>query len=89
MSQIARSSEEQSSGIAEINTAVANLDQSTQQNAAMFEETTAASFSLASEANVLSDLVKNFDFEQSERSSGEAASASIDHHEDDPQKLAS
>lgn len=60
MSEIATSAEEQSAGISEINTAVAQLDQTTQQNAAMFEETTAASFSLASEATNLSEIVAQF-----------------------------
>ena len=60
MSEIATSAEEQSAGISEINTAVANLDQTTQQNAAMFEETTAASFSLANEAATLSEIVSQF-----------------------------
>jgi methyl-accepting chemotaxis protein len=60
MSEIATSAEQQSAGISEINTAVANLDQTTQQNAAMFEETTAASFSLANEASTLNEIVKQF-----------------------------
>jgi methyl-accepting chemotaxis protein len=37
---------EQSSGISQINTAVAQLDQTTQQNAALVEEASAASESL-------------------------------------------
>ena len=60
MSEIATSAEEQSSGISEINLAVTNLDQTTQQNAAMFEETTAASFSLAQEATNLAEAVSRF-----------------------------
>ncbi|WP_321365088.1 methyl-accepting chemotaxis protein [uncultured Celeribacter sp.] len=60
MAEIATSAEQQSAGISEINSAVANLDQTTQQNAAMFEETTAASFSLANEASTLNDIVAQF-----------------------------
>ncbi|SFJ39374.1 methyl-accepting chemotaxis protein [Celeribacter neptunius] len=60
MAEIATSAEQQSAGISEINTAVANLDQTTQQNAAMFEETTAASISLAHEASSLNDIVSQF-----------------------------
>lgn len=60
VSQIAVSANEQSSGIAEINTSVMALDRTTQQNAAMFEETTAASKSLSSEAQLLADIVAGF-----------------------------
>jgi methyl-accepting chemotaxis protein len=42
--------EEQAIGIREINKNVADMDQATQHNAAMFEETTAATQSLAQEA---------------------------------------
>ncbi|MEJ2031388.1 MAG: methyl-accepting chemotaxis protein [Maritimibacter sp.] len=43
---IAGSASEQANGVAEINTAVSQLDGTTQQNAAMFEETSAATSSL-------------------------------------------
>ena len=54
VSEIAVSARQQSSGLAEINAAVNQLDQVTQQNAAMFEQTTAASHALTSEAEALS-----------------------------------
>ncbi|YCI06800.1 methyl-accepting chemotaxis protein (plasmid) [Ensifer sp. D2-11] len=60
MDAIATSAREQSSGLAEINTAVNQMDQSTQQNAAMVEESTAACASLSSEASRLRDLVNQF-----------------------------
>lgn len=60
VSEIAVSSQEQSNGISEINVAVEQLDRSTQQNAAMFEETTAASQSLTDEAGKLAQLVAGF-----------------------------
>lgn len=53
-------SREQSSGISEISQAVLVLDQGTQQNAAMVEETTAACNSLAEETGVLADLISRF-----------------------------
>jgi len=53
VSTIAISAQEQSAGLNEINTAINDLDQVTQQNAAMFEETTAASHALTSEAEAL------------------------------------
>lgn len=66
VSEIAISSSEQSSGLAEINTAVNQLDQVTQQNAAMFEETTAASHALTREAETLSNTMSRFQTGSSE-----------------------
>lgn len=60
VSEIAGSAAEQSRSIDEINAAVTNLDQVTQQNAAMFQETTAASHALRREAQQLSDTVGQF-----------------------------
>ncbi|GAA3862780.1 methyl-accepting chemotaxis protein [Celeribacter arenosi] len=53
MQSIAISADEQSSGLAEINSAVGQLDQVTQQNAAMFEETTAALHALKMQTDAL------------------------------------
>ena len=60
VTEIAASAQEQSTGLAEVNTAVNQMDQVTQQNAAMVEQTTAASHSLANEAEQLSALVGRF-----------------------------
>ena len=60
MGAIAGAAKEQAVGLAEINTAVNLMDQSTQQNAAMAEESTAAASSLAHEAVKLRDLVARF-----------------------------
>lgn len=60
LTTIAASAKEQSQGINEINTAVNDLDNVTQQNAAMFEETTAASHALTQEANALFNAVAKF-----------------------------
>lgn len=57
---IAVSSREQSVGLSEINTAVNSLDQTTQQNAAMVEEASAASASLANESITLRALIGQF-----------------------------
>jgi len=57
---IAASAHEQATGLAEVNTAVNQMDQVTQQNAAMVEQSTAASHSLANEAAELSGLVSRF-----------------------------
>ena len=60
VSNIATAAVEQSIGLAEINLGVTQLDQVTQQNAAMVEETTAASQSLNQEATELAELVAQF-----------------------------
>lgn len=60
MRAIATSAEEQSSGLTQINSAVNQMDQSTQQNAAMVEQSTAAASSLSQEATKLKDLVSRF-----------------------------
>jgi methyl-accepting chemotaxis protein len=60
MDAIATSAREQSVGLAEVNTAVNQMDQVTQQNAAMVEETNAASATLASEARCLRELISQF-----------------------------
>jgi methyl-accepting chemotaxis protein len=57
---IAASAQEQATGLNEVNTAVNQMDQVTQQNAAMVEQATAASHSLSGEAEELSRLVGQF-----------------------------
>ncbi len=64
VSEISASTQEQSSGLAQVNTAVNQMDQVTQQNAAMVEESTAASHSLAKEAAELASLAAKFDIGQ-------------------------
>ena len=60
VSEIASGAGEQSTGLAEINIGVTQLDQVTQQNAAMVEEATAASQSLHHEATSLAEMVAKF-----------------------------
>ena len=58
---IATSAREQATGLSEVNTAVNQMDQVTQKNAAMVEETSAATHKLSSEADHLFGLVSRFD----------------------------
>ncbi|MCP5037246.1 MAG: HAMP domain-containing protein [Rhodobacteraceae bacterium] len=58
--EIAGSATEQSNSIAEINTAANELDQATQQNAAMFEQTTASSMALNVETDNLAEVIALF-----------------------------
>ncbi|PJI41464.1 MAG: chemotaxis protein [Rhizobium sp.] len=60
MDAIAISAKEQSTGLSEVNQAVNQMDQTTQQNAAMVEESNAASAALASEAAKLRELISQF-----------------------------
>ncbi len=62
---IAESAQEQSSGLQQINTAVNQMDQDTQKNAAMVEESTAASHGLAREASSLNRLLAQFKLTES------------------------
>jgi len=60
VSDIAASVEQQSLGLQEVNSAVNQMDRMTQQNAAMSEEATAASRSLAEESEQLRILLGQF-----------------------------
>jgi methyl-accepting chemotaxis protein len=64
MAEIAAASQEQHSGIEQVNQAVGQLDQSTQQNAALVEEAAAAAASLQEQAGKLAELVSVFKLEQ-------------------------
>ena len=60
ISEINTASTEQSQGIGQVNTAVTQLDQMTQQNAALVEQSAAAAESLKGQASVLNGLVSRF-----------------------------
>lgn len=60
MAEIASSSEDQSRRLTDINQSVEELDDNTQKNTAMFEETTAANQSLTDQARQLIDMVSGF-----------------------------
>ncbi|MEW5687121.1 MAG: methyl-accepting chemotaxis protein [Pseudomonadota bacterium] len=60
IAEIAQSAQEQATGLGEVNTAVNQMDQVTQQNTAMVEEATAAAGQLRREAADLADLVGGF-----------------------------
>ena len=60
MGEITVASQEQSHGIAEVNTAITHMDEMTQQNAALVEEAAAAAESLQEQAVTLSQMVGVF-----------------------------
>jgi methyl-accepting chemotaxis protein len=85
MDAIAISTKEQSTGLVQVNAAINQMDQVTQQNAAMVEQTNAASAGLAAEANRLHRLVDRFVLGgsgqvRSERHDAQHAAATADVH---------
>jgi len=60
MGEIAAASAEQSNGIEQVARAVSQMDEVTQQNAALVEEAAAAAQSLEDQAGVLSVAVQTF-----------------------------
>jgi len=70
---IVEASQEQSSGLDQINMAVNQMDQDTQKNAAMVEESTAASYNLAKEVASLNQLLAQFKLNEAGYASRSAA----------------
>jgi methyl-accepting chemotaxis protein len=60
LSEMARSSQEQATGLAEVNVAVNHMDQVTQMNAAMLSKATSATGRLRTAAGELSSLINEF-----------------------------
>lgn len=60
LSEMARSSQEQATGLAEVNIAVNNMDEVTQMNAAMLSKATDAASRLSYAAADLSSLINEF-----------------------------
>lgn len=71
--EISASAQEQATALGEVNAAINQMDQMTQQNAAMVEETTAASHSLAHEADTLAQLVQRFRLQDAGGAAGRRA----------------
>jgi methyl-accepting chemotaxis protein I, serine sensor receptor len=76
MNEIAAASAEQSVGIDQVNLAVAQMDEVTQQNAALVEEASAAAQSMAGQARTLSDAVAVFRVAETGASTASRAAAS-------------
>jgi len=60
VTDIAKGSREQAAGIDQINIAMASIDQTTQENAALVEETASSSENMAEDAEVLEGVVNKF-----------------------------
>ncbi|MBT2768389.1 MCP four helix bundle domain-containing protein [Stenotrophomonas sp. ISL-67] len=66
MAEISAASQEQSAGIEQVNQTVVQMDETTQQNAALVEEATAAARSMEEQAGHLSDAVSIFRLDEQE-----------------------
>ena len=66
VAEIAAASSEQASGVAQVGEAVMQMDQATQQNAALVEEMAAAAISLKSQAHALVQVVAAFKLNEHE-----------------------
>jgi len=73
MNEIASASEEQSAGIGQVNLAITQMDDVTQQNAALVEQASAATQSLAEQAVALRDAVAIFRIDEQKSSNSTAA----------------
>ncbi|MXV07567.1 MULTISPECIES: methyl-accepting chemotaxis protein [unclassified Xanthomonas] len=76
MGEIAAASQEQSAGIEQVNQTVTQMDETTQQNAALVEEATAAARSMEDQAGQLSQAVAVFKIDASSNHAGQPAIAS-------------
>ena len=66
VAEIAAASKEQSDGIGQVNTALLQMDEMTQQNASLVEEAAAASEAMGAQAQELDALVSFFKLNESE-----------------------
>jgi methyl-accepting chemotaxis protein len=64
VAEIAASAQEESAGLSQVNAAINQMDQVTQQNAAMVQQSTSASHALLHEANELAGLLSAFSIGQ-------------------------
>jgi methyl-accepting chemotaxis protein len=76
VAEIAASAQEEATGLREVNGAINQMDQVTQQNAAMVEQSTAASHALLRETNELGSLLGAFSISQGGAGLTRAAEAS-------------
>jgi methyl-accepting chemotaxis protein len=76
VAEIAAASAEQARGLEEVNGAVVNMDEMTQRNGALVEETNASAQAMANQARQLAELVGRFRVDPNAASDGDE-----DHHE--------
>ena len=80
IAELAAGSREQLSGIEQVNRAVSQLDEMTQQNAALVEEASAASKSMAGRSQVMAEMLERYRLGQGDEyraASGESSAAPL------------
>jgi methyl-accepting chemotaxis protein len=75
MAEITAASHEQTSGIEQVNQAITQMDQVTQQNAALVEEAASASASLQDQSNDLAQAISVFKLDHSNKATQPTAAA--------------
>ena len=78
VNEIAAASQEQSSGIQQVNRSVVEMDNITQQNAALVEEAAAASESTSTQAQQLQEMVSFFQFKDMKKRKGNTVPQAAD-----------
>ncbi len=86
MSEISSASAEQTAGIEQVNQAIGQMDDVTQQNAALVEQAAAAAESLEEQAHSLSITVAQFKVNNNSRTAPGGASKAVSFHSAPPQK---
>ena len=77
VAEIAAASREQSSGIEQVNRAVMQMDELTQQNATLVEQATAASRAMAEHARGLSDMMDRYRVSERGRGAAQTSGSSV------------
>ena len=80
VAEMAAAAREQASGIEQVNQAILQMDQVTQQNAALVEETAAASQSMGGQAQELQQLMAFLKLDSTDRSRKQPASVATSTH---------
>jgi methyl-accepting chemotaxis protein-1 (serine sensor receptor) len=82
VAEISAASEEQASGIDQVNTAVTQMDTTTQQNAALVEEAAAASKAMEQQAQMLVDKVSFFSIAGADRRAAPSVATKVSYSSD-------
>ncbi len=88
MSEITAATQEQSNGIGEINQAITQMDEMTQQNSALVEQAAAAAESMQEQSHKLHDSVKTFKLKEGAPAAEEADPPPVVRHHAPPKPVA-
>ena len=77
MAEISAASQEQSAGVDQVNQTITQMDETTQQNAALVEEATAAARAMEEQARALTESVSVFKLHANKRTATHRTPASV------------